>query len=477
MTPISADLRKHKSYLKSLSGLISPESSEDDSWSVNSEDVEWRLGDYINTGSIGAVYRALDWNTAKLITIKFLDVKGLDQSQKDEITEKIQGEVNKIKIIKDPNIVKYINVTIADDEDDMVAILMEYVPGGSITYLLKFFKSFKEPLVKIYIGQVAKVLSRLHNKGIVHRDLKPDNLMVDDLGTVKLSDFGFIKSIYSEFCPDNSQDLDIKIIDKQKSNFVKSIPDKSTLEKLVIGDYDSEEPLKPLINSYFYCPPEVINKECKRLDPSYDIWSLGWIWYEMLTGNILMYDTHDPSSIKLPDNITEEWADFMKRWLEYDPDQRATIDELWNHKFLRVKDNVYKDSHEAINFMSLYSLVASSQAPPNPQKMNDSSHRLSFMQKHSKYQARDSVLSNYKITPELSRALGIDTMQNKKVSLCNVTIDIESLKRYSRNSLMINSLTNINYDAVKSPRGSMGEDDKLGSSKLESVLKKIQNKT
>lgn len=263
VTPVSADLRKYKSPLKLLTGVIASESSDDDSLSVNSDDVEWRLGDYINTGSIGAVYRALDWNTAKLITIKFLDVKELSQAQKEEIVEKLQEEVKKIKDMKDPNVVKYINVSIADDEDGMVAILMEYVPGGSITYLLKFFKSFKEPLVKIYIGQVVKVLSRLHAKGIVHRDLKPDNLMVDDLGTVKLSDFGFIKSIYSEFCPDNSQDLNIRLIETQKSNFVKSIPDKTTLEKLVLGDYDLGEPLKPLINSYFYCPPEVINKEWK----------------------------------------------------------------------------------------------------------------------------------------------------------------------------------------------------------------------
>jgi serine/threonine protein kinase len=116
--------------------------------------------------------------------------------------------------MKDPNIVRYMDITKADDEEGMLAILMEYIPGGSITFLLKFFKSFKEPLVKIYIGQVVKVLSRLHGKGIVHRDLKPDNLMVDDSGTVKLSDFGFIKSIYREFCPDFSQNLDAELRDK-----------------------------------------------------------------------------------------------------------------------------------------------------------------------------------------------------------------------------------------------------------------------
>jgi serine/threonine protein kinase len=273
----SSDHRIHKSPLKSLKGDICSESSDDSNsdYSINSQNMEWRLGDYINTGSIGAVYRALDCNTAKLITIKFLDIAELDGPRKDEIIEKFKDEVNKIKLMKDPNIVRYIDVTKADDEEGMFAILMEYIPGGSISYLLKFFKSFKEPLVKIYIGQVAKVLSRLHGKGIIHRDLKPDNLMVDDFGTVKLSDFGFIKSIYRELCPNFSQDLDIQLIDKRETNGIKSIPDHATLEKLIASELESGEPLKPLVNSYYYCPPEVINQNCKKLDPSYDIWSLG----------------------------------------------------------------------------------------------------------------------------------------------------------------------------------------------------------
>ena len=76
---------------------------------------------------------------------------------------------------------------------------MEYVPGDSIENILKYFKSFKEPLAKIYISQVAYSVSRLHKRGIIHGDIKASNLLVDDLGIVKLSDFGFIKSIYSDY--------------------------------------------------------------------------------------------------------------------------------------------------------------------------------------------------------------------------------------------------------------------------------------
>lgn len=187
--------RKERSPLVSLKGDVY---SGDSDTSYDSEDIEWRLGDYIDTGSVGAVYRALDCNTAKLITVKFLDVKDLPEEDRMDMLNSLKEEVNRIKALRDPNIVKYINVTESDDDDGMLAISMEYVPGGSITYLLKFFKSFKEPLVKIYINQVVKVLWRLHSKKLVHGDIKTSNLMVDDLGTIKLSDFGFIKTIYTE---------------------------------------------------------------------------------------------------------------------------------------------------------------------------------------------------------------------------------------------------------------------------------------
>ena len=104
---------------------------------------------------------------------------------------------------------------------------MEFVPGGSISYLLQFFKSFKEPLVKIYINQVVKVLHRLHQHGIVHQDIKNTNLMVDELGVVKVSDFGFIKSLYEEYCPNKILNLGSVIREEPNENSNTSKQDNS----------------------------------------------------------------------------------------------------------------------------------------------------------------------------------------------------------------------------------------------------------
>ena len=54
----------------------------------------------------------------------------------------------------------------------MILILMEYVPGDSIQYILNFFKSFKEPLAQIYISQIVNAVSRIHKRGIIHGDIK-----------------------------------------------------------------------------------------------------------------------------------------------------------------------------------------------------------------------------------------------------------------------------------------------------------------
>lgn len=108
-------------------------------------------------------------------------------------------------------------------------------------------------------------LSTLHSKGFVHGDLKLDNIMVDDLGTLKISDFGFLKrslistSKYSKF-------------------------DEVINDKLAKYNLNYKNIGVPMINSELNTPPEIFKKDDYELEPSYDIWCLGMVVYEMLTG-------------------------------------------------------------------------------------------------------------------------------------------------------------------------------------------------
>lgn len=74
-------------------------------------------------------------------------------------------------------------------------IFLEYVPGGSVTALLSNYGAFEEALVKVFVRQILMGLAYLHARDIIHRDIKGANILVDNKGGVKISDFGISKKV------------------------------------------------------------------------------------------------------------------------------------------------------------------------------------------------------------------------------------------------------------------------------------------
>lgn len=72
---------------------------------------------------------------------------------------------------------------------------MEYMPGGSISSMLKQYGAFQESVIRKFTGQVVQGLHYLHQKGVIHRDIKGGNILSDGSGNVKLADFGASKHI------------------------------------------------------------------------------------------------------------------------------------------------------------------------------------------------------------------------------------------------------------------------------------------
>ena len=85
-------------------------------------------------------------------------------------------------------------------DDDHLNIFLEYVPGGSVTALLRNYGAFEEPLVKNFVRQILCGLDYLHERDIIHRDIKGANILVDNKGGVKISDFGISKKVEDSEC-------------------------------------------------------------------------------------------------------------------------------------------------------------------------------------------------------------------------------------------------------------------------------------
>ncbi len=72
-------------------------------------------------------------------------------------------------------------------------LVLEYCPCGDIGDILKKEKRFSEEVARIYIAEILLAIEYLHSEGIIYRDLKPDNIIVDEDGHIKLTDFGLSK--------------------------------------------------------------------------------------------------------------------------------------------------------------------------------------------------------------------------------------------------------------------------------------------
>jgi serine/threonine protein kinase len=156
--------------------------------------IRWRKGELIGCGAFGRVYMGMNLDSGELLAIKQVLIAPSSASK-----EKTQGhireleeEVQLLKNLSHPNIVRYLGTV---RESDSLNILMEFVPGGSISSLLEKFGSFPEPVIIMYTKQLLLGLEYLHNNGIMHRDIKGANILVDNKGCIRLADFGASKKV------------------------------------------------------------------------------------------------------------------------------------------------------------------------------------------------------------------------------------------------------------------------------------------
>ena len=192
----------------------------------------------IGEGGMANVYLANDTILDRKVAIKVL--RG-DLSQDDKFIRRFQREALSVSNLSHPNIVEVYDV---GEEDGNHYIVMEYIEGKTLKQLLKKRESLTLTEVIDIMTQLTDGIAHAHESYIIHRDIKPQNIMIEDDGRVKITDFGIAMALNATMV---------------------------TQTNSVMG-------------SVHYLPPEQASGKSATVKS--DIYSLGILMYELITGNV-----------------------------------------------------------------------------------------------------------------------------------------------------------------------------------------------
>ncbi|KAJ5833742.1 hypothetical protein N7474_002053 [Penicillium riverlandense] len=278
----------------------------------------WMKGSLIGEGSFGSVFLALHAVTGELMAVKQVEIpsatKGTEFDQrKNSMVTALKHEIELLQGLHHSNIVQYLGTA---TDDQYLNIFLEYVPGGSIATMLKQYNTFQEPLVKNFVRQILTGLSYLHSRDIIHRDIKGANILVDNKGGVKISDFGISKRVEAS-----------TVLGSRAS---------------VGGGAGSHLHRPSLQGSVYWMAPEVVRQTAHTKKA--DIWSLGCLVVEMLSGVHPFPDCSQLQAIfaigsnqarpPAPEHVSQEAVEFLDMTFQVDYQLRPSADELLQCKFL-----------------------------------------------------------------------------------------------------------------------------------------------
>ncbi|MFC4320228.1 Stk1 family PASTA domain-containing Ser/Thr kinase [Litchfieldia salsa] len=151
----------------------------------------YKILEVIGGGGMANVYLARDVILERDVAIKILR---LDFSNDEELIKRFRREAHSATSLAHPNVVSIFDV---GEENDIYYIVMEYVPGKTLKqYIQKYAPLDSKEALEI-IQQLTSAIAHAHNNHIVHRDIKPQNILVDNDGTVKVTDFGIAVALSS----------------------------------------------------------------------------------------------------------------------------------------------------------------------------------------------------------------------------------------------------------------------------------------
>jgi tRNA A-37 threonylcarbamoyl transferase component Bud32 len=229
----------------------------------------------LGRGGMGVVYKARQPKLNRLVALKLL---APEKERDPKFAERFAREAQALARLNHPNI-----VTVHDfgETRGQFYLLMEYVDGVSLRQMLHGGRIKPEEALAI-VPKICEALQSAHQQGVVHRDIKPENILLDKEGRVKIADFGIAKLVGGERPPESL-----------------------TQDQQVVG-------------TPHYMAPEQVEKP-QTVDHRADIYSLGVVFYEMLTGELPLGKFAPPSRKVEMDVRLDE---VVLRTLEKEPERR-----------------------------------------------------------------------------------------------------------------------------------------------------------
>ena len=200
-------------------------------------DDRYEILEVIGTGGMAVVYKAMCHRLNRYVAVKILRD---ELANDEEFRKRFQTEAQAVAMLSHPNIVSVYDVS---HSDGVEYIVMELIEGVTLMQYMKKKGALGWKEALHFAVQISKALEHAHEKGIVHRDIKPQNIMILKDGTIKVADFGI-----------------------------------AALESA------QEKKSDQTVGSVHYIAPEQARGE--QPDPRSDIYSLGVVMYEMLTGKM-----------------------------------------------------------------------------------------------------------------------------------------------------------------------------------------------
>ena len=228
----------------------------------------------LGKGGFGVVYVATESDSGQRVAIKQLDPH---LARNKEILGRFYSVANLAKGLDHPNIVRVLE---AFEQDGVHQLIMEYVDGENLRRLLNAQGRLPVAQAVDIAIQVCDALAYAHGQGIIHRDIKPENVLIADNGCAKITDFDIAKLLVS-------------------SEWVTRTTTR--------------------LGTAYYMAPEQLRSP-KDVDPRADLYSVGVVLYELLSGEIPMGMAEPPSTHNT--EVTPGLDEIIQRSLAVRPEQR-----------------------------------------------------------------------------------------------------------------------------------------------------------